>query len=179
MLPTDATPVDSYGPRVLKGNVHLATEMNMAIVVSRFNDLVTKELLRGSLECFQRHGGAMERTTVIYVPGAYELPVAIKNLLEKQKDNLHAVVALGCVLQGDTAHFDYVCSGMNAGLSSLALEYQVPVAMGVLTAETLDQALLRSGSKSGNKGEEATLAAIETASVIAQIQNLEPNPIRS
>lgn len=135
--------------------------LKFALVVSRTNSLVTKELLSGALDAIERHGGNPGDQTIVWVPGGYELPSVVKFVLEQ--DAHDGVIALGCVLKGATTHNDYIASEVTKGLAMLALEYNKPVAFGVLTPDTLEQALERSGMKMGNKGADAALAAIEVA----------------
>lgn len=136
-----------------------------AVVVSRFNELVTKQLLEGALSAFERHGaGAVD---VAWVPGAVEIPLIARKLATS--GNYGAVVTLGAVIQGATSHYDYVCSMVASGVASASEASGVPVIFGVLTTETLEQALDRAGGKSGNKGAEAAVAAIEMADLVARL----------
>jgi 6,7-dimethyl-8-ribityllumazine synthase len=137
--------------------------------VSRWNELITKELLEGALEAFKRHGGP--EVTVVHVPGTWEIPVAAKAFVSLNEGSRpHAIVALGCILQGQTAHAQLLGSDVGSGLMSLQLSSGVPISWGILTPDTQEQALERAGLKHGNKGREAALAAIEMASVISQIR---------
>lgn len=134
-----------------------------AVVVSRFNDHITDRLARGAVEALTRHGVAAEDVTVVRVPGAWELPQACARLIEGS--GVHGVVALGCVIRGETPHFEYVAGEAARGLGELARSASVPIAFGVLTTEDLEQALARSEDGPGNKGWEAALAALEMASL--------------
>ncbi|HVF09478.1 MAG TPA: 6,7-dimethyl-8-ribityllumazine synthase [Abditibacteriaceae bacterium] len=148
-----------------------ATNLKLGIVVSRFNDLVTERLLAGALDAFRRHGGDANLVEVARVPGAFEMPLVAKTLA--QSGRFAAVVCLGCVIKGATDHYDYVCSQAAAGVLRAGLDTGVPVIFGVLTTDNLDQALERAGSKAGNKGADAMLAAIEMASLMEQINSAE------
>ena len=134
-----------------------------AIVVSRWNEIVTKALTEGALDEFSRHGVA--EVHVIHVPGTWEIPPTVKRLIS-MPDKPDAVVALGCILQGQTAHAQLLGADVGSALMALQVESQVPIAWGILTPETLEQALDRSGAKHGNKGREAALAALEMAGLL-------------
>src|SRR5215469_3455339 len=139
----------------------------IAIVASRFNDFIVSSLLKGAIEAWGEHGGAAEELTVVRVPGAFELPLAARKLCASGRYD--AVVALGCVIRGDTPHFDYVAGECARGLQLAGLETGVPVAFGVLTVETLEQALERAATTAGNKGGEAMESALEMAAVMARL----------
>lgn len=141
--------------------------IKIALAVSRFNELVTERLLAGALATLKRAGVAESDITVAWVPGAFELPLVAQAFARKAE--VQAVIALGCVIRGATSHYDYVCSGTTSGLQNVALATSKPVVFGVLTTETLDQALERAGSKAGNKGSEAALTAIEMVHLLGQI----------
>jgi len=140
-----------------------------AIIVSRFNDLVTRRLLDGALDTFRRHGAKEEQLTVIWAPGSFELPQLAQQLATSKK--YAAIVALGAVIQGETTHHDYINHQVAAGLMRTAQETGVPVLFGVLTCENLDQALNRAGGKAGNKGTEAALAAIEMVNTLKLLKS--------
>lgn len=144
-----------------------ATGMRVAVVVSRFNDLVTKQLLEGATGCLERHGLAAEGLVVVWVPGALEIPVAAKRLA--QSGAYDAVICLGAVIRGATAHFEYVAGETASGVARVGLDSGVPVIFGVLTTDTIEQALERAGTKAGNKGFDAALTAIEMANVLRQV----------
>ncbi len=144
-----------------------ASGLSLGIVVSRFNDLITKRLLDGALDCWIRHGGAEDRLTVVWVPGAFELPFAAKRLASSGQ--FDAVVCLGAVIRGGTPHFDFVAAEASKGIAQVALEAPCPVIYGVLTTDTVDQAIERAGTKAGNRGWHATLNAIEMANLSRQI----------
>ncbi|MDR1452868.1 MAG: 6,7-dimethyl-8-ribityllumazine synthase [Candidatus Margulisbacteria bacterium] len=145
-----------------------AAELKIALVVSRFNELISQKLLDGALDCLGRHGFAEKNGVVAWVPGALELSVVAKQLAASGKYN--AVIALGAVIQGETAHFDIVAAESAKGLTLASLETGVPVVNGVLTTATTEQALARAGVKSGNKGFEAALTAIEMADLLKQLK---------
>jgi 6,7-dimethyl-8-ribityllumazine synthase len=138
-----------------------------AIVVARFNSLVTEALLSGCRDGFERHGIAADRVDVAYVPGAFELPLVARKLAEGGK--YEAVVCLGAVIRGETGHYDHVAGGVASGLMQATMATGVPVIFGVLTTDTVEQALNRAGLKSGNKGQESALAAIEMVNLLASI----------
>jgi 6,7-dimethyl-8-ribityllumazine synthase len=139
-----------------------------AIVVARFNALVTEALLAGCRDGFVRHGVATERLDVAWVPGSFEIPLVARRLAETGQ--YAAVVCLGCVVRGETGHYDHVAGQAAAGVLQAGLATRVPVIFGVLTTETVEQALNRAGLKSGNKGAEAALAAIEMVNLLDQIE---------
>ena len=137
------------------------------IVVSRFNDLFTQQLLRGALDCLERHGAAADAVTVAWVPGAFEIPLAVQALARGKR--VHAILALGMVIQGATSHAGLINSQVARALSQVALQANIPVIDGVIATESLEQAIERSGSKSGNRGWTAALAAIEMASLLKKM----------
>jgi 6,7-dimethyl-8-ribityllumazine synthase len=138
-----------------------------AIIVSRFNETVTGRLLAGAEACFADHGFKASQVSVYFVPGAWELPVAV---LHAARAKFAGVVAIGCVVRGDTPHFDYVAGGAADGLARVSVETGVPIAFGVLTTETMDQALDRAGGKHGNKGYEAAQTVLEMVELIGRIE---------
>ncbi len=144
-----------------------ATGRRFAIVVSRWNELVTKELLEGALAELKRYGDP--EVEVVHVPGTWEMPTVVRALVTRE-ERPHAVIALGCILQGQTTHAKMLGSDVGSALMSIQVEFGVPVAWGVLTPDTLEQALDRAGMKHGNKGREAAQAAVEMASVLEQLR---------
>jgi 6,7-dimethyl-8-ribityllumazine synthase len=142
-------------------------DRRFAIIVSRFNEVVTERLLAGARACFSDQGFSDSAIQVYSVPGAWELPVAA---LHAARSGVVGVVAIGCVVRGDTPHFDYVAGGAAEGLARVSVETGVPVAFGVLTTEDMDQALDRAGGKSGNKGYEAALTVLEMADLIGRMR---------
>jgi 6,7-dimethyl-8-ribityllumazine synthase len=153
-------------PKVLEGQL-AAQGLRFAIVVSRFNSLVTQRLLDGALDALRRHGADENAITVVYVPGSFEIPLAAKRLA--QSGAFDAVICLGCILRGDTPHFEYVASEAAKGIAQVALETSVPTIFGVVTADTLEQALERAGAKAGNRGFEAAMTAMEMANLMRQL----------
>jgi 6,7-dimethyl-8-ribityllumazine synthase len=141
---------------------HLSAESRtFGIVVSRFNEFITQRLLDGALDCLRRHGAAENNIDVVYCPGSFELPQVAQYL--SQSGKYDAVICLGCVIRGETPHFEYVAQAASTGIARVALHSSTPVVFGVLTTESLEQAIERAGSKGGNKGWESALAAIELA----------------
>ncbi|MCC5926737.1 MAG: 6,7-dimethyl-8-ribityllumazine synthase [Bacteroidetes bacterium] len=138
-----------------------------AIVVSRWNSFITERLKEGALEGLKRHGVSPEDITVVYCPGSFEIPLTAKQLLETGKYD--GIITIGTVIKGATAHFDYVCSAVTNGVARLNLDYGKPVIFGVLTTDTIEQAIERAGTKAGNKGEEAAMALIEMVSLRSRI----------
>jgi len=145
-----------------------AQDAKIAVIVSRFNESVTTRLVDGATEELIKLGVGNENITVAWVPGAHEIPVAAKAFA---KQGIDAIVAVGCVVRGETAHFDYVAGECCRGLTNVSLEFQIPVANGVLTVENAQQAYARCGGEKGNKGAEAAQAAIETMNLLRQISN--------
>ena len=152
--------------KTIEGQLN-AEGVRLGIVVSRFNDLVTERLLQGALGAFERHGGAPDSVDVVWVPGAYEIPVVVKRLVDS--GNYDAVIALGALLRGATPHFDFLAAAVYPALQSIAVNSGTPVINAVLTCDTLEQALERAGSKAGNKGCEAVATAIDMVSVMRQL----------
>lgn len=142
----------------------IATNLRIGIVVSRFNELVTERLLQGALQTLERHGGSLDDVTLVRVPGAFEIPLMAQKLARSK--NVDAIVCLGAVIRGGTPHFEYVCSATTSGIAKITLDTNLPIAFGLLTTDTFEQALERAGGKAGNKGEEAMLSAIEMAQLI-------------
>lgn len=147
-----------------KEGMLLATGLKVAIAVARFNQFVTDRLLDGAVDAFTRHGGNAADLEVVRVPGAFELPLAARRLAAGGRYD--AVVALGAVIRGDTPHFDYVSSSATNGLAAVMNETGVPVGFGLLTTNTVEQAIDRAGAKAGNKGSEAMLTAVEMANLL-------------
>ena len=153
--------------KIIEGNKY-APGKKFAIVISRFNDFIGSSLLEGAVDELKRVGGVKEEDiTVVYVPGAVELPLAAKRLAMKKEHD--AIIALGVIIRGGTPHFDLVANESNKGLASVSLDYGIPVAFGVLTTESIEQAIERAGTKMGNKGGEAALGALEMVNVLEQI----------
>lgn len=149
-------------PKKYEGNLD-AKGLKFAVVVSRFNDFITERLVSGALDVLYRHNASDDDIDLIRVPGSYELLFAVKKAAEKKKYN--AVIVLGAIIRGETPHFDYLASAVTSTIASISLEMDVPVASGVLTTETIQQAIERAGSKAGNRGAEAAYSAIEMANL--------------
>ncbi len=145
-----------------------AASMNVAIVVGRFNDFICKSLLDGAVDCLKRNGADENAISVYWVPGAFEIPLAAQQAANDPK--IDAVICLGAVIRGSTPHFDYVCSAATSGISRITLETQKPVIFGILTTDTIEQAIERAGTKAGNKGWEASMAAIEMVNLLQAME---------
>lgn len=152
--------------KIIEGNYN-CENIKFAVIVSRFNDFITNKLLDGTLDCLRRNGCKEDNLTIIKVPGAFEIPVAADKAASSKKYD--AVICLGAVIRGATPHFDYVASEAAKGIGQVNLKYGVPVIFGVLTTDTIEQAIERAGTKSGNKGWDAALTAIETVNVLKQL----------
>lgn len=153
-------------PKVYSANL-LAHDLKIGIVISRWHDLINSKLLEGALDAISRHGGKLKDVEVVYVPGSFEIPLACKKLAESGKYD--AIIAIGTVIRGQTLHFDLISSEAIKGLGQASMQTGVPISLGVLTTDTLEQAFERAGSKQGNKGTEAALAAIEMANLFANL----------
>jgi 6,7-dimethyl-8-ribityllumazine synthase len=158
-------------PRSIDGEL-TASGLRFAIVVSRFNSFITDRLLAAAVDALARAGAADENVDVVRVPGAFELPLAAKKLAGTGRYD--ALVAIGCVLRGETAHYDYVCSETSRGLQLAQMDTGLPIIFCVLTCDTLEQAIDRAGLKGGNKGFEAGLAAVEMAQLSRKLRNATP-----
>ena len=145
----------------------IGTDLNVAIVVSRFNDFITGRLLEGAKDTLIRHEVNADNIDVAYVPGAFEIPLVAKKLAEKEKYD--AVITLGCVIKGSTSHYDYVCNEVSKGISRANDVTNTPVIFGVLTTDNIEQAVERAGTKAGNKGAEAAISAIEMANLLKSL----------
>ena len=154
-------------PGKVHGGLH-ATGLRFAIVVSRFNSFITERLLQGAIDALERGGATSRDVHVVHVPGSFELPLTAKKLAETGRYD--AIVAVGCILRGETAHYDYVCSETSRGLQLAQMDTGVPVMFCVLTCDTLEQAVDRAGLKGGNKGFEAGLGAIEMGQLSRKIR---------
>jgi 6,7-dimethyl-8-ribityllumazine synthase len=153
--------------KTFQGSLDAAT-LRVGVVVSRFNGFITEQLAQGALEILEKHGCPHENISFVKVPGAWELPIAAKNLAS----HCDAIIALGAVVRGDTPHFEYVADGAANGLRRVSLETGVPIAFGVLTTDDMQQAMDRAGGKSGNKGCEAAEAAIELANLLKLLKEI-------
>jgi len=153
-------------PHIIQGDLS-GKGLKFGIVAARFNDFITSRLLEGAIDGLQRHGVAENDIEVLKVPGAYEIPLAAKMLAKSKKYN--AIICLGAVIRGATPHFEYVSAEVSKGAAMVSMETGLPVIFGVLTTDTIEQAVERAGTKSGNKGWDAALSAIEMANVMKQM----------
>jgi len=144
-----------------------AAGLKFSIVVSRFNDFITNKLLDGAIDALLRHGAEEKNIEVVKVPGAFEIPLAAKKVASKK--SCSAVICLGTIIRGATSHFEYVASEATKGIAAASLETGVPISFGILTTDTIEQAIERAGSKSGNKGWDAAMAAIEMAQLMKKL----------
>lgn len=149
-----------------EGNL-IATGLTFALIVSRFNRFITDKLMEGAVDAFARHGGNTGDLDVIWVPGAFEMPLAARRLA--QSGRYDGLVALGAVIRGATPHFEYLCSAASSGLAGVSVETGVPVGFGLLTTDTMEQAIERAGSKAGNRGGDAMLSAVEMVNLLKAI----------
>jgi len=152
----------------IEGNFTLPKAAKFAIVVSRFNSFVTENLLAGALDILKRHGVGESHLTIVRVPGAYEIPLLAQRLAASQQ--YAAIIAVGAVIRGGTPHFDYIAGECVKGLAAVSLTQGIPVTLGVLTVDTIEQAIERAGTKAGNKGAEAALSALEMVSLLHQLE---------
>jgi len=153
--------------KVVEGKLK-ADGIKFAIAVSRFNSFITERLLEGALDCLRRHGCSDDDVEVFKTPGSFELPLVAKKLAKSSKYD--AVIVLGAVIRGETPHFDYVAAEVSKGVAQVSLETEKPVIFGVLTTDSVEQAIDRAGAKAGNKGWEAALAAIEMANLLKEME---------
>jgi 6,7-dimethyl-8-ribityllumazine synthase len=154
-------------PRVLEGNL-TAKGLSFGIVASRFNEFITARLLDGALDALRRHGGEEDRITVVRVPGSFEIPLLAKKMAASRQYD--AIICLGTVIRGATPHFEYIAGEVAKGIAVAGLETGVPIAFGVLTTDSLEQAVERAGTKSGNKGFDAACSAIEMANLLRELK---------
>ncbi len=154
------------GYKTVEGKLD-ASGLKTAVIASRFNDFITTKLIEGAVDCLVRHGCAQKDITVIRVPGSFEIPIAAARAAGSGK--FDAVICLGALIRGQTPHFDYIASEVTKGIAQVSLDTGVPVAFGVITADTQEQAVDRAGAKAGNKGFEAAQSAIEMADLLRQI----------
>lgn len=152
--------------KTLEGNL-IAQEKRFGIVVARFNEFIGSRLLSGALDGLKRHGAEERNITVVWVPGAFEIPFIAKKMAKSK--NYDAVICLGAVIKGSTSHYDYVCAEVSKGIASVGLTEEIPVIFGVLTTDTIEQAIERAGTKVGNKGYDAAASAIEMTNLIEQL----------
>ena len=152
--------------KTYNGNL-IADDLKMAIVVGRVNDFITNRLLSGALDALKRHGMKEENITIAYCPGAFELPLVAKKFVAKEE--VDAVICLGAVLRGATSHYDLVCNEAAKGIAATSLASGKPILFGLVTADTLEQAIERAGTKSGNKGFDAAMSAVEMCNLLKEI----------
>lgn len=152
---------------LLEGKVVAPEGMKVAIVASRFNEIIVNKLLGGAVDGLVRHGVDENNITAAWVPGAFEIPLTAKKFAESGKYN--AVICVGAVIRGDTTHYDYVCNEVSKGIATVSLESEIPVMFGVVTTENIEQAIERAGTKAGNKGYDCALGAIEMVNLIKKI----------
>jgi 6,7-dimethyl-8-ribityllumazine synthase len=154
-------------PKILEGNIS-AKGFNFGIVVSRFNDFICSKLVEGAMDALKRHGVDENKVSIVKVPGSFEIPIAAKRLARSGKYD--AVICLGAVIRGATPHFEYISAEVAKGIALVSLESDIPVTFGVLTTDNLEQAIERAGSKVGNKGWDAAVAAMEMVNLLGQIK---------
>ena len=147
-----------------------ASGLKFAIVVSRFNEFFTSKLLSGAMDCLDRHGADAQETDIVWVPGSFEIPLTAKKLAGSHKYD--AVICLGALIRGATPHFDYIAAEATKGIAAASLDTEVPISYGVITTDTLEQAIERSGTKAGNKGWDAALSAIEMADLFTKLKDI-------
>lgn len=162
---------DDFQPNEVRGSYD-ASGMRFGLVVSRFNSFITERLLAGAIDALEKGGALAEQTDLVRVPGSFEIPLAAKKMAQSRRYD--AIIAIGCVLRGQTAHFDYVASEVARGVQLAQMDTGVPIIFCVLTCDTLEQAIERAGLKGGNKGFEAGLAALEMARLSSQLRAAAP-----
>jgi len=153
-------------PKTIEGEL-LVRDLRFAILAARFNDFVVEPLVRGALDALKRHGATEKQIEIVRVPGAFDLPIVARKLALSRR--FEALIALGAVIRGQTPHFDYVAGECASGLARIALESGIPIAFGVLTTDTVEQAIDRAGGKAGNKGADAALTALEMANLLRRL----------
>lgn len=155
-------------PKSIQGQLN-ATGKKFAIVVSRFNEMITQRLLEGALDCLIRHNAKDEDITVLWVPGAFEIPLVAKKLAEDKK--YHAILCLAAIIRGGTEHYHYIASEVAKGVAQVGLQTGIPVIFGVLTCDTIEEAMERAGAKQGNKGWDAALSGIEMSDILGRLSS--------
>jgi 6,7-dimethyl-8-ribityllumazine synthase len=158
---------DKAAPTILEGGLVVPAGARFALVASRFNHFIVDRLVDGALDAIARHGGALSAVSIVRVPGAWEMPSIVSRLAHKK--SIDAIIALGAVIRGATPHFEYVAAEVTKGIATVSLQTGVPVTFGILTTDTIEQAIERAGTKSGNKGWEAAVSAIEMVSLGATL----------
>jgi 6,7-dimethyl-8-ribityllumazine synthase len=162
---------EKAAPTIHEGGLVVPPGARFALVASRFNHFIVDRLVEGALDAIARHGGSLGDVSIIRVPGAWEIPLVVGRLAQKKK--VDAVVALGAVIRGSTPHFDYVAAEVTKGIANVSLQTGVPVTFGVLTTDTIEQAIERAGTKAGNKGWEAAVSAIEMVALSAALDKAD------
>lgn len=152
--------------KVIEGN-YSGEGLKIGIIASRFNEFITSKLVSGAEDCLKRHGVAEDDMSVAWVPGAFEIPIIAKNMAKSGKYD--AVICVGAVIRGATSHYDYVCAEVSKGIASVSLETGTPVLFGILTTDTIEQAIERAGTKAGNKGTDCAMSALEMVNLIKNI----------
>lgn len=152
--------------KIIEGNLE-AKNYRFGIIVSRFNSFISDRLLEGTIDTLKRHGADVDQLTIVKAPGAFELPLVAKKMADSKKYD--ALICLGAVIRGGTPHFEYVSSEMTKGIASVSLQYGLPIAFGVLTTDSVEQAIERAGTKAGNKGVEAAMSAIEMVNLLGAV----------
>ena len=153
-------------PTVIEGNL-TSKNKKFGIIVSRFNELICTKLLAGAMDCLIRHGGDDNNIDVVWVPGSFEIPVTAKKLAASNKYD--AIICLGAVIRGATPHFEYISAEVTKGIAQVSMEFSMPISYGVITPDTLEQAIERAGTKGGNKGWDAALSAIEMSNLFVKL----------
>ena len=153
-------------PKFIEGEL-LARDLRFAFIAARFNDFVVEPLIRGAMDALKRHGATEKQIEIVRVPGAFDIPLVARKLAQSRRYD--ALITLGAVVRGQTPHFDYVAGECASGISRIALETGVPIAFGVLTTDTMEQAVDRAGGKAGNKGADAALVAVEMANLLRRL----------
>ena len=157
-------------PNIYEGNLN-STGLKFGIIVSRFNSFITTKLLDGALDAIKRHGGNLDEVDVVWIPGAFETPSIAKQLAESERYD--ALICIGAVIRGATPHFDYVAGESAKGIAQVSLQTGIPIIYGIITTDTIEQAIERAGTKAGNKGAEAAATAIEMANLRKQLESLD------
>jgi 6,7-dimethyl-8-ribityllumazine synthase len=158
--------VPNEQPKIIEGEM-LARDLRFAFIAARFNDFVVEALIRGALDALKRHGASEKQIEIVRVPGAFDIPLVARKLAQSRRYD--ALITLGAVVRGQTPHFEYVAGECASGISRIALETGVPIAFGVLTTDTMEQAVDRAGGKAGNKGADAALVAVEMANLLRRL----------
>jgi len=155
------------GPKVVEGQLQVPEGARFVVVASRFNNFIVDRLADGAVDALLRHGAAASNVTLVKVPGSWELPLVTARIADK--GDVDAIVVVGALIRGATAHFDYIAAEVSKGLAQVSMKTGIPVAFGVLTTDTIEQAIERAGTKAGHKGAEAAVAAIEMVSLMGQL----------